>query len=100
MRDLGIDFYWYDLYTDNIFAKEFDASKVEENKEISLSFFEVFEHDYDIISSIKYWQSKFSIENIVFSTLIKPEHVPNKSWWYYGFDHGQHISFYSEKKIL
>ena len=64
-----------------------------------LSLFEVFEHDYNIESSIKYWQSRFSVENIVFSTLIKPEQVPNKSWWYYGVDHGQHISFYSEKSL-
>jgi hypothetical protein len=37
-------------------------------------------------------------KNIIFSTelLLRSIPQPNK-WWYYGVDHGQHISFYSKK---
>jgi hypothetical protein len=37
-------------------------------------------------------------KNIIFSTEPLPNPVPrSKDWWYYGLDHGQHISFYSLK---
>ena len=38
------------------------------------------------------------IKSIVFSTEHLPKENPDPNdWWYYGFNHGQHISFYSEK---
>jgi hypothetical protein len=37
-------------------------------------------------------------DTIIFSTVLHPDPVPMpKDWWYYGLDHGQHISFYSKK---
>ena len=37
-------------------------------------------------------------DTIIFSTDLHPDPVPMpKDWWYYGLDHGQHISFYSKK---
>ncbi|PKP48056.1 MAG: hypothetical protein CVT92_16445 [Bacteroidetes bacterium HGW-Bacteroidetes-1] len=35
-------------------------------------------------------------KNIIFSTELLPNPIPKpEDWWYYGLDHGQHISFYS-----
>ena len=37
-------------------------------------------------------------DTIFFSTQLKPVSViPEKNWEYYGFNHGQHTSFYSKK---
>jgi hypothetical protein len=51
MRDRGFDFYWYDKYCNNIFAKHFIANR-ERGFEL-LTAFEVFEHLVDPLSEIK-----------------------------------------------
>ena len=39
-------------------------------------------------------------DTIIFSTELMPQEIPDpKDWWYYGFNHGQHISFYTEKTL-
>lgn len=39
-------------------------------------------------------------KNIIFSTTLLPDPIPNPSnWWYYGLNHGQHISFYSRRTL-
>lgn len=53
--------------------------------------FEHFEHPMDEFDNML----KFS-NNIIFSTELLPDPIPRpEEWWYYGLDHGQHISFYS-----
>ena len=35
-------------------------------------------------------------KNILFTTTLLPSPVPKPgTWWYYGLEHGQHVSFYS-----
>ena len=95
MRDAGLDFYWFDLYCESLFAKRFEY----ENQKIeAITCFECFEHFIDPIKEIEKIL-KIS-RNIFFSTSILPSPIPQvKSWSYYGFDHGQHISFYSIKTL-
>ena len=96
MRDYGLDFYWSDLYTKNIFASEF-AYDVNSVKPISaITCFECFEH---FVSPLEEIEKMLKIsKNIFFSTrLMREGEIPDSSWEYYGFDHGQHISFYSAK---
>lgn len=39
-------------------------------------------------------------KNIIFSTQTLPNPVPDpNNWWYYGREHGQHISIYSYKTL-
>jgi hypothetical protein len=93
MRDIGFDFYWNDLFTKNLLARGFEESKIKNKKIELLTSFECFEHFADPIREIEKLLVKS--ENILFSTTVLPEPVPDKdSWWYYGFSHGQHISFY------
>ena len=98
MRDKGYHFYWSDLYTHNLMARgfEFDGNN---NKEIELiTAFEAFEHFIDPIKEI---ENMLSIsKNIFFSTLLYSTSIPDRNWWYYGFEHGQHISFYSLNTLL
>lgn len=41
--------------------------------------------------------------NLLFSTELLPCPIPESNganaWWYYGFSHGQHISFYTYKSL-
>jgi len=94
MRDIGFDFYWHDPYCENLFTTGFEINiKKESNFEL-ITAFEVFEHLIDPVDELK---KMLQLNNtIVFSTEILPKSVPKPDeWWYYAFEHGQHISFYS-----
>lgn len=91
MRDIGFDFYWYDKYTPNLFARGFEASN---GGYEAVTAFECFEHFADPINEIENLL-KLS-NNIILSIELLPNPVPRpEEWWYYGLEHGQHISFYS-----
>ena len=99
MQDLGYDFFTYDKFSENIFSRDKSVSNLEANEHYELiSSFEVFEHLIDPLN-ITLKLSKLT-DLIVFST----ELIPNSStdfpkWSYLGFEHGQHISFYSESSL-
>lgn len=94
MRDLGFDFYWQDVYADNIFAHGFDISQNSNYKFEMVTAFEVFEHLENPIQTIEEI-FKYS-HNILFSTEIIPSWNPKPGdWWYYCTEEGQHISFYT-----
>ncbi len=93
MRDIGFNFYSFDPYTKNIISRNFEYQE-KLGKATLLTAIECFEHfsnpphDIEKIISLS--------KNILFSTTILPQPVPHpKEWWYYGLEHGQHISFYS-----
>lgn len=95
MRDFGFEFLWHDIYTKNLFAKGFNWPQ---EKVTAITFFEVMEHFVDPIKEISKLL-KFS-ELLIFSTELMPCKLPNpKEWSYYGFNHGQHISFYSTTSL-
>lgn len=97
MRDIGFDFSWYDKYTKNILATGFEWNQ--QSRVDSVTLFEVFEHFVDPISEIENLL-KIS-DTIIFSTELLRDPIPMpKDWWYYGLDHGQHISFYSKKTFV
>lgn len=93
MRDIGFDFRWDDKYTTNLFARgfEYHGEAIE-----AITTFESFEHFVNPLEEI---EKMLSIsKNIIFSTELLPNHIPKpEEWWYYGLDHGQHISFYHKK---
>jgi hypothetical protein len=96
MRDIGYDFYWSDPYTENLFAVGFEIND-KDNFE-AVTAFEVFEHLVNPIEEIKKMAALSS--SIIFSTETFPaESVPEADWDYYGFTHGQHISFYSLRTL-
>jgi hypothetical protein len=94
MRDIGFNFYWDDKYTSNLFAEGFEYNK--KIKIDAITVFECFEHFVDPIFEIEKIL-KIS-DTIIFSTNLYPDPLPIPSnWWYYGLNHGQHISFYHLK---
>lgn len=97
MRDFGFDFYGIDKYCDIVFAKDFEIEENETGFEL-VTAFELFEHlvnPYEEMQRI----TKYS-ENIFFSTELYPAASPKPGeWWYFGLEHGQHLSLYSAKSL-
>jgi len=98
MRDRGFDFYLFDKYCENMFARGFEADlSIPEQYEL-ITAFEVFEHFVapldDIERLLRYSGS------ILFSTLLLPADNPGPGeWWYYALEHGQHVSIYTYKAL-
>ena len=96
MRDLGFDFYWYDPFAENLFAKGFEYNNKDEI--LLITAFECFEHFVDPVAELK--KMLEISNNIIFSTRLFRGSPPKPSdWWYYSLDSGQHISFYSTKTL-
>lgn len=94
MRDLGYDYYWHDKHCTNLFATGFDAAQRSGSRYALLSAFEVFEHLLDPVAEVEHMTEL--ADQIIFSTemISKPPPAPG-TWWYYGPEHGQHISFFT-----
>ena len=83
----------------NLLSRGFEYNMKSKKKAEVLTAFEVFEHLEDPLPEIEKMLT-FS-NNIFFSTELLPFPIPEpKDYWYYGFDHGQHISFYTPETLL
>ena len=96
MRDVGFDFQWYDKYTENLFASGFEWDG--KTKVDAITLFEVFEHFVNPLDEV---EKLFRVtDTIIFSTELYPNNKPKpKQWWYFGLEHGQHISFYTKDTL-
>ncbi len=96
MRDFGLNFYWNDPYTKNLFANNFEGS-LKENYEL-VTTFESFEHFENPVMELEK-MLKVS-KNIFFSTELQPINIGLSSdWFYWGFEHGQHIAFHTHRSL-
>lgn len=95
MRDVGFNYYWVDEYAKNLVSIGFEHKAGTTYKVITA--FEVFEHldnpEEKLMDMLSY------TDNIIFSTELVPDKTPGKDWWYYAFNHGQHIAFYHQKSL-
>lgn len=98
MRDYGFQFYWSDPYCQNILARGFEVEETQSQFE-ALTAFEVLEHVEKPVDFFKNLIEKFNCKNFIFSTQLYQGSVPEASWWYYVFNEGQHISFYTPKTL-
>ena len=96
LRDFGLDFRWADPHAQNIFARgcEDDGGQYD-----WLTMIEVFEHLENPRAFLEDAISRYSPGSIVFTTLPRPELIPDRSWWYWSFETGQHISFVTQKTL-
>lgn len=96
MRDKGFDFYWSDKYSQNLLARGFEVGG-SESYDVAVCF-EVLEHLNDISIDLIEMLDKANI--FVFTTKLYGPSVPSARWSYYGFEHGQHINFYSHQTLI
>ncbi len=97
MRDIGFDFRSYDPNTTNLLAKGFEASPDERGVEL-LTSFESLEHFPRPAEELE--RMLAVSRNLLFSTVLLPSPTPTPGdWWYYGLEHGQHVSFYSRRTL-
>jgi hypothetical protein len=94
MRDLGVDFRWYDLYAENLYARGFEGDPAEPHRLVTA--FEVLEHFADVGSELE--RLFGGRPDLVFvGTVLHEGHRPG--WWYYLLESGQHVSFFSRRTM-
>lgn len=99
MRDIGFDFYWSDLYCENLLAKGFESGNASKPF-TAITAFEVLEHIYNPFDFIKTSLQEAETSTIVFSTELFSADPPSPDTWsYYALNTGQHISFYQQKTL-
>jgi hypothetical protein len=98
MRDRGFDYYWSDMYCENLFARGYEAAP--DDTFSAVTAFEVLEHVSDPVLFIHETLKQAKTRTFLFSTELFQGTPPiPDSWWYYAFESGQHISFYQHKTL-
>ena len=94
-RDYGMNFFYFDPYPQNVFARGFEADTAGGPEWICISAFEVAEHLADPLKDFgKLF--RLSPRYILFSTLLYGGQ--SGDWWYFT-DNGQHIAFYTRRSL-
>lgn len=98
MRDKGFDFHRHDKYCANLFAQGFDVSGPGQDLFELVTAFEFLEHVHDprveIANLLAYSDNLFMSTEL----LADPPPLPER-WWYYGLEHGQHVSFHTHRSL-
>lgn len=96
MRDTGFNFYWQDPLAENLFSIGFEETPGAKFRGVTC--FECFEHFPDPRAELGKMLER--APRILFSTELRPQTIPDpQAWHYYGWEHGQHVGFHSEKSL-
>ncbi len=97
MRDKGFNFFWEDKYAENLMARGFEAD--EGVHEVAVAF-EVLEHLANPLQFLQNAKLKYDFHTCFFTaTCFDTNDLPDENWWYWVFETGQHISFFSKKTL-
>ena len=96
MRDNGFHFHYYDLYCDNIFAKNMELP---ENHHVdAYTALEVFEHLENPSAEVE--KMLKHTDTIIFSTVLrKQNYTALNQWWYFTPETGQHIALFTKESL-
>jgi hypothetical protein len=95
MRDKGFRFHLYEPVAPNLFARNCYADCKLFGEYRALTAIEVFEHFVSPADALAEMLD-FS-RSVIFTTELCPVPRPMPhGWWYFGPEHGQHVSFYTE----
>jgi Methyltransferase domain len=97
LRDSGLDFYWMDPHAENVFARGFEAVPGEYEL---LSLIEVMEHVPEPVPFLRDLINRYRPTFLFFTTeLHEPEETPPQTWFYYGFESGQHVCLHTHRSL-
>jgi hypothetical protein len=100
MRDNGLDFYWHDPFSVNLFARGFEYFPAGFGKFELVTAIEVFEHLPAPRDLMDFCFANSLTDSLFFTTLLYgPSPPKHDEWWYYSKETGQHISFYNERTL-
>lgn len=101
MRDYGFNFYWSDLYCQNLLARGFDYKSLKSTLRAvdAITAVEVVEHLENPLHFIESTLSETGASTFIFTTELFEGQPPDSTWWYYSFDSGQHIAFFQLKTL-
>lgn len=98
MRDIGFDYYWSDRYSPNLLARGFEAD-IDGGEFTAVTAFEVLEHLTDPVGFLSDLVGQTACRTLLTSTETFAGTVPSPQWWYYSFNTGQHITFYTPQSL-
>ncbi len=96
MRDIGLDYYWDDPFSKNLFAEGFKFTSGVKYQVVTA--FEYFEHINNPLKEVSDIFKKFNCEALIFSTTLYPNKLDD-NWWYFMYESGQHVSFYKKETL-
>lgn len=97
MRDSGLDFYWQDAYSENVYARGFEWTRVNGRAASAVTAIEVFEHLVSPPEFVDGLLEETGTDTIVFSQEL--HHGPDMEWWFLAPQTGQHIAFYTTRTL-
>jgi Methyltransferase domain len=98
LRDKGHEIFLYDPYCSNIFAQSLALENLDGRHFALATCCEVMEHWKEPL--LEFRRLAALTDNILVTTVTLPEPPPKpKEWWYYGLEHGQHLTLYSKKGL-
>ena len=98
MRDIGMDFYWTDLYTENLLARGFENDRSVTAKAVTA--YEVLEHSVDPVALVRSALAEGGgAGTLIFSTTLFTGEPPSPAWSYYSLETGQHVSFFQPRTL-
>jgi hypothetical protein len=97
MRDIGFDFHGHDDFCQNLFSRSLPPLR--HPKPAAVTCFEVLEHLTDPVTFLSGILAKHSTDSIIASTTVFSGSAPDKSWPYYSFESGQHLSLYQASSL-
>jgi hypothetical protein len=97
MRDIGYDFHGHDDFCQNLFSRSLPPLR--NPAPAAVTCFEVLEHLIDPVAFLSGILEKHSTDSIIASTTVFSGSAPDKSWPYYSFESGQHLSLYQASSL-
>ena len=98
MRDQGFRFQLHDEHTPNLFAPGLSVSAEAMSHYELITAFEVIEHLLDPLDQVRRLLDHTG--SLLFTTELLPTPAPPPNdWWYYGLEHGQHVSFFTQDSL-
>lgn len=98
LRDRGLDFALHDPLCTNLFAGPAVIESLSDTRFEMITAFELLEHLEHPVPTMR--ELFDHTDTVLVSTVLLPEPAPSPgTWFYFGTEHGQHISLFSDRSL-